>query len=154
MKVILIENVASLGKAGEVVQVSVGYGRNYLIPKKLALEASPANMLLLERQRETFLKKAGKEKGKAQDLALKIESFFFTLARPAGESNKLFGSVTTMDIQKLLSDNGIVVDRRKIILANPIKTLGSFLVPVKLHPEVTAHLKIGVEPVAADKAIS
>lgn len=154
MKVILIENVPSLGKAGEVVQVSVGYGRNYLIPKKLALEASPANMLLLESQRETFLKKAGKEKGKAQDLALKMENFSFTLARPAGESNKLFGSVTTMDIQKLLSDTGIVVDRRKIFLPNPIKTLGSFLVPVKLHPEVTAQLKIDVEPVAADKAIS
>jgi len=154
MKVILIETVPSLGKAGDIVQVAVGYGRNFLIPKKLALEATPANLQLLERQRESFLDKASKDKRKAQDLAVKIENLAFTLARPAGENEKLFGAVTSMDLQKLLNEQGIAVDRRKIQLPNPIKNLGSFSIPVKLHPEVTAQLKVNVTPAAADQAKS
>ena len=154
MKVILVETVLSLGKAGDIVQVAAGYGRNFLVPKKLALEATPANLKLLERQRESFLDKASKEKRNAQDLAAKIENLPFTMARPVGENEKLFGSVTSMDLQKILDQQGIAVDRRKIHLPNPIKTLGSFTIPIKLHPEVTAQLKVQVVPAAADQAKS
>lgn len=146
MKVILIENVASLGKAGDVVQVAVGYGRNFLIPKSLALEATPANIQHLERQRDAFLDKATKEKQKALDLAAKIEQLPCTLAHPAGDSEKLFGSITAMDLQKFLQEQGISLDRRKILLSSPIKTLGSFTVPLKLHPEVTTQMTVNVIP--------
>ncbi len=144
MKVILIENVPSLGKAGDTVQVAEGYGRNFLIPKKLALEASASNLRHLEQQRETFLSKATKEKQKASDLALRIEQLPCTMARPAGESEKIFGSVTSMDLQKFLLDQGIPLDRRTIVLPNPIKALGTYTIPLKLHPEVTAQLKVNV----------
>ncbi len=151
MKVILVETIPSLGKAGDIVQVTVGYGRNFLIPKKLALEASPANLKLLERQRESFLDRASKEKNKAQELASTIENLPFTMARPAGENEKLFGSVTSMDLQKFLAQQGIAVDRRKIHLPSPIKTLGSFTIPIKLHPEVTAQLQVQVVPAVGDE---
>ena len=146
MKVILIENVSSLGKVGDIVQVAAGYGRNFLIPRKMALEASPANLQQLERQRETFLQKATTEKDKAADLAARIDQLPCTLARPVGESEKLFGSVTTMDLQEFLQEQGISIDRRKILLPNPIKTLGNYTIPLKLHPEVTAQLKVSVVP--------
>jgi len=151
MKVILVETIPSLGKAGDIVQVAVGYGRNFLIPKKLALEASPANLKLLERQRESFLDRASKEKNQAQELASKIGTLPFTLARPAGENEKIFGSVTSMDLQKFLAQQGIAVDRRKIHLPSPIKTLGTFTIPIKLHPEVTAQLQVQVVPAAGDQ---
>ena len=155
MKVILIENVPSLGKPGDTLQVAEGYGRNFLIPKKLALEATAANLHRLEQQRETFLSKATKEKQKATDLALKIEQLPATLARPAGDSEKLFGSVTSMDIQKFLQEQGISLDRRKIVLPNPIKALGNYTIPLKLHPEVTAQLKVnvvGASPTSKERA--
>jgi len=146
MKIILIETVASLGKAGDVVQVAAGYGRNYLIPKKQALEATPTNIQLLERQKQLFLQKAGNEKQRALEMASQIDSLPCALSRPVGESEKLFGSVTTLDLQKLLAENGFSLDRRKIQLPAPIKTLGTFTVPIKLHPEVTAQLKVEVLP--------
>ncbi|MGD0623330.1 MAG: 50S ribosomal protein L9 [Thermodesulfobacteriota bacterium] len=146
MKIILMENVPSLGKAGDVVQVATGYARNFLIPKKLALEASSANIHGLDRQRESFLKKADHEKQTAADLAVKIETLSCTLGRQVGENEKLFGSVTTMDLQEFLSGQGLSLDRRKILLPSPIKSLGSFTVPVKLHPDITAHLKVNVVP--------
>ena len=148
MKVILIENVSSLGKAGDIVQVAEGYGRNFLIPKKLALEASPANLRRLEQQRELFLSKATSERQKAADLAARINELPCTLARPAGENEKLFGSVTTMDLQEFLEEQGISVDRRKIVLPSPIKALGSYTVPLKIHPDVTAQLKVQVVAVS------
>jgi large subunit ribosomal protein L9 len=144
MKVILLENVPSLGKAGDVVPVADGYGRNFLIPKKLALESSPSNLRRLEQQRETLLSKAAKEKEDAANLATKIEQLPCTLAKPAGENEKLFGSVTTLDLQKFLQEQGISLDRRKILLPNPIKSLGSYSVPLKLYPGVTAQLKVSV----------
>ena len=155
MKVILIENVPSLGKAGDLAQVAEGYGRNFLIPKKLALEATAANLRNLEQQKDSFLQKATKEKHKAAELAARIEQLPCTLARPAGESEKLFGSVTTLDLNKFLQEQGISIDRRKIHLPNPIKTLGSYTVALKLHPEVTAQLKVNVvaaSPAEKDKA--
>ena len=144
MKVILIENVPSLGKTGDIVQVAEGYGRNFLIPKKMALEATAVNLRHLDQQREVFLHKATKEKQSVSDLAAKIEELPCTLARPVGESEKLFGSVTSMDLQKFLQEKGISLDRRKILLPQPIKTLGSYSVPLKLHPEITAQLKVTV----------
>ncbi len=144
MKVILIEDLPSLGKAGDIVQVAEGYGRNFLIPKKSALEATPANLRRLEQQRESFLSKATKEKQKVAELAARIEALPCTLARPAGESEKLFGSVTAMDLQKFLEEQGISLDRRKIQLAGPIKAVGSYTVPIKLHPDVTAQMKVNV----------
>lgn len=151
MKVILIENVPSLGKAGDVVHVANGYARNFLIPKKLGLEASSANIHVLEGQRQSFLKKADYEKQKAADLAGKIETLSCTLARQVGENEKLFGSVTTMDLHEFLSDQGISLDRRKILLPNPIKSLGVFTVPVKLHSDITVHLKVNVVPATPEK---
>jgi large subunit ribosomal protein L9 len=155
MKVILIENVSSLGKAGDLAQVAEGYGRNFLIPKKLALEATAANLRHLEKQKDSFLQKATKEKHQAAELAARIEQLPCTLARPAGESEKLFGSVTTLDLNKFLQEQGISIDRRKIHLSNPIKTLGSYTVALKLHPEVTAQMKVNVvaaSPAEKDKA--
>jgi len=151
MKVILIENVPSLGKAGDLVQVANGYGRNFLIPKRLALEASSANMNVLQQQQRSFLKKAAGEKEKAAELAQQIENLSCTFTRQAGEQEKLFGSVTTMDIKEFLSGQGVSLDRRKILLPNPIKTLGSFTIPVKLHPDVTAQLKVNIVPATAEK---
>jgi large subunit ribosomal protein L9 len=150
MKVILIENVPSLGKAGDIVLVAEGYGRNFLIPKKVALEATPANLRHLDQQKETFLQRATKEKQTAEALAARIEQVSCTLSRPAGESEKLFGSVTTQDLQKYLQEQGISLDRRKIHMPSPIKTLGSYTVSLKLHPEVTAQMKVNV--VAASPA--
>lgn len=149
MEVILLENVPSLGKAGDIVQVAVGYGRNFLIPKKLAMEATPQNRRLWERQREVFLHKKSKELERAREEAQKIESISFTLRRTAGESEKLFGSVTSLDLQNVLQEHGILVDRKKILLPHPLKKLGSFSIPIKLHPEVTAQMNIQI---VADKA--
>jgi large subunit ribosomal protein L9 len=146
MKVILIQDVPSLGKAGDLVQVAPGFGRNYLIPKKQALEASPVNIHLLERQKQLFLQKAGNEKQRALALAAQIDSLPCTMPRPVGEGEKLFGSVTTLDLQKFLAEKGLSLDRRKIHLPAPIKTLGTFPVSIKLHPEVTAQLKVDVVP--------
>lgn len=149
MEVILLENVPSLGKAGDIVQVAVGYGRNFLIPKKLAMQATPQNIRLWEQRREVFLHKKSKEFEKAREEAQRIESTAFTLCRTAGERDKLFGSVTSLDLQKALQEKGIVVDRKKIILPHPLKKLGSFSIPIKLHPEVTAQMNIQIVP---DKA--
>ncbi len=130
MEVILLENVPSLGKAGDIVQVAVGYGRNFLIPKKLAMEATPQNIRLWEKQREVFRHKKSKELERAREEAQRIESLSFTLRRTAGESEKLFGSVTSLDLQKVLQEHGILVDRKKILLPHPPqKNWAHFLFP-------------------------
>jgi len=151
MKVILIEDVPPLGKAGEVVQVAPGYGRNFLIPKNLALGASSANLRLLERQRESLLKKADHERKSAADLARKIENLACTFTRQVGENEKLFGSVTRMDLQEFLSSQGIPLDRRRILLATPIKSTGRFTVPVKLPAEIVANLKVNILAAVGEK---
>jgi large subunit ribosomal protein L9 len=144
MEVILLENVPSLGKAGDIVQVAVGYGRNFLIPQKLAIEATPQNIRIWEQQREVFRHKKSKELERAREEAQRIESISFTIRRTAGESEKLFGSVTSLDLQKALQEQGIVVDRKKILLPHPLKKLGSYSIPIKLHPEVTAQMNIQI----------
>ncbi len=151
MKVILIENHPSLGKAGDIIQITNGFGRNFLIPKKLALEATSSNIHHLEHQRHSFFKKANQEKLHAEDLAAKIETLSCTLARAVGANEKLFGSVTSMDIQEFLATQGLALDRKKIHLPHPIKSLGIFSVPVKLHSEITVQLKVNVVPAEGEE---
>jgi len=144
MKVILIEDVDDLGRAGEILNVKDGYGRNYLIPKKKALPATPDNVRKMERVRRELEAARNKARADAERLAERIRSLSLTLPRKAGEGDKLFGSVTSMDIQRALKDEGIEVDRKRILLDEPIKSLGLFHVRVRLHQEVTAELKIWV----------
>jgi len=144
MQVILLEDVPSLGKAGEQVKVSDGYGRNYLIPKKKAILATQKSLKVLEHQKRQVQQRMGKTKKDAEKIAEQIGILSCTFAKTVGESGKLFGSVTSMEIESYLKENGIGVDRKKILLDEPIKNLGMFTVPIKLHPEVTAQLKIWV----------
>ena len=142
MQLILLENVPSLGKAGDLVKVSDGYGRNYLIPQKKALLATEKSLKVIEHQKRQVQQRMDKTKKDAEKMAQKIEKLSCTFAKTVGESGKVFGSVTSMDIENYLKENGMEVDRKKISLEEPIKNLGMFTVPIKLHPEVAAHLKV------------
>ena len=144
MKVILLEDVSSLGKAGDLVKVSEGYGRNYLIPQKKAILATEKSLKVIEHQKRLIQQRMEKTKKDAEKLGQQIEKLSCTFAKTVGESGKLFGSVTSMDIENYLKENGIKVDRKKIALEEPIKNLGMSNVPIKLHPEVTTHLKVWV----------
>jgi len=144
MQIILLENVSSLGKAGDMVKVSDGYGRNYLIPQKKAILATEKNLKVVEHQKRQIQQNLEKTKKDSEKLVQRIENLSCTFARSVGESGKLFGSVTSMDIESYLKENGIEVDRKKISLDEPIKNLGMYTVPIKLHPEVTTHLKVWV----------
>jgi large subunit ribosomal protein L9 len=144
MKVILISDDENLGKAGQIVNVKDGFARNYLIPKKGALPATPANLKKVEQMKKQMEAIQVKALTEAQNLAQRIESVSLTLPRQAGEQEKLFGSVTSMDIERALRDSGVEVDRRKIQLHEPIKILGVYDVPIKLHSEVTAQVKVRV----------
>jgi large subunit ribosomal protein L9 len=144
MQVILLEDVPALGKVGESVNVSEGYGRNYLIPQKKAILATEKGINILEHQRREVQQRMGKVKKDVEKVAEQIEKLSCTLAKTVGESGKLFGSVTSMEIESFLKENGIDVDRKKIQLEEPIKNLGMFTIPIKLHPELTAHLKVWV----------
>jgi large subunit ribosomal protein L9 len=144
MQVILLEDVPNLGKAGDLLKVSDGYGRNYLIPQKKAILATEKNLKVLEHQKRQVQHRMGRVKKDAGRVAQQIEELSCTFAKPVGESGKLFGSVTSMEIESYLKENGIEVDRKKILLEEPIKNLGMFTVPIKLHPELIAHLKVWV----------
>ena len=144
MQIILLEDVPSLGKAGDQVKVSEGYGRNYLIPKKKAILATEKSLKAIEHQKREVQQRMGKAKKDAERFAQQIEALSCTFAKPVGESGKLFGSVTSMEIEEYLKENGVDLERKKILLEEPIKNLGMFTVPIKLHPEVTAHLKVWV----------
>jgi large subunit ribosomal protein L9 len=144
MQVILLEDVPSLGKAGDQVKVSDGYGRNYLVPQKKAILATEKSLKALEHQKRLVQQRMGKTKKDAERMAQQIETLSCTFAKAVGESGKLFGSVTSMEIESYLKENGITVDRKKILLEEPLKNLGMFTVPIKLHPEVTAQLKVWV----------
>jgi len=152
MEVILLENVDKLGSRGQVVKVADGYGRNYLMPKKLAIAATPQNRKLIEQQRIRFLKLEAKEKGDAQDLATLLQGVSVTLTRKSGEKGTLFGSVTAIDIAERLAAQGYNIDKRKISLDSPLKILGEYDVPIKLHRDVTAVVKVFVEGEAETKA--
>jgi len=144
MEIILLEDIPPLGKVGDLVKVSDGYGRNYLIPNKLAIKATPKNKKQLEHEKRFAQDKTDKVKRDAEKLAKSVEEFSCTITKPVGESGKLFGSVTTKDIEEQLIENGFTIDRKKIELEEPIKNLGVYTIPIKLHPEVTANLKLWV----------
>lgn len=145
MEVILKEDVPQLGHRGDVVKVAEGYGRNYLLPKKLAIEATAANKAVIEQMKAASLRRSAKEKDQAQQLAKQFESVTLTFTRRAGEHDQLFGSVTTSEIADALAKKGLEIDRRRIELEQPVKTLGEFQVPIRLHREVIVRVKATVE---------
>jgi len=144
MKVILKEDVANLGHMGDVVEVSPGYARNFLVPKKKAFEATAKNLKAIEHQKKLLADQLKREKKEAEALAARINESSITIPVQVGEGEKLFGSVTNKDIAEALVKEGIEVDKHRILLEKPIKELGIFTVPVKLHPEVTANLKVWI----------
>ncbi len=144
MKVVLLEDIPKLGKMGDLIQTKDGYARNYLLPKKIAVPANPQNLKTLEHQKTLLQQKQNRIKRDAEKLAQKIEKISCTISKPAGEEDKLFGAVTSLDIEESLNEEGLKIDRKKILLEEPIKSLGIYKVPIKLHPEVTAHIKIWV----------
>ncbi|MBW2146718.1 MAG: 50S ribosomal protein L9 [Deltaproteobacteria bacterium] len=144
MKVILTEDVPFLGEAGQTVDVARGYARNYLFPRKLALEATSRNLKELGHRKRHLLTKIERSRRDAETLAEKIGTVSISFSRAAGESEKLFGSVTSMDIQEALSNLGIEIERKKIVLPEPIKQLGDFAVPIKLQSSVMAEVRISV----------
>jgi len=145
MQIILQEDVEKLGTRGEIVTVAAGYARNYLLPRKLALPASGGNMKRLEKIRTVLAKKTASERDVAQKQAETLNGVVLTLTRKAGENDQLFGSVTSADLAEALAAQGHEVDKRKIQLAEPIKVLGEYEAPVKLHREVTAQIKVVVK---------
>ncbi len=144
MKVILKEDVDNLGKSGDMLVVANGYARNYLLPRGLADQASTKNVKVLEHQKKLIQAGQAKRKQESQDLATRLEAVSCTIARKVGEEEKLYGSVTSRDIAASLKDEGIVIERKHILLDEPIRDLGVFNVPVKLHPEVTGTIKVWV----------
>ena len=144
MKIILLDDVANVGRRGEVRDVSDGYARNYLIPQKLAVTATPGNLRNLEHIQRQQESKAARIQADAESLRQRIEALTFEERRQASEEGKLFGSVTSQHIAEFLDRSGIPVERRRIALDEPIKTLGEHAVPVRLHAGVTAQLKVAV----------
>ena len=150
MEVILKEDVAKLGSRGDVVKVAEGYGRNFLLPHKLAIEASAGNKKVIEQMRAAALRRSAKEKAQAEELSKQFDGLSILLQRRSGEHDQLFGSVTSGDIADSLERKGFNIDRRKIQLHEPLKTLGEFTIPIKLHRDVTAHLKVVIEKEAPE----
>ena len=144
MKIILLDDVSKVGRRGEVREVSDGYARNFLIPKKLALSATAGNLKNLEHIKTQQDAKADRAKADAESLRSRVEALVYEERRQASEEGKLFGSVTSQDIADFLARHGLKIDRRRITLDEPIKTLGEFSVSMRLHPEVTAQLRVTV----------
>ena len=163
MEVILKEDVNKLGHRGDVVKVAEGYGRNYLIPHKLAIEATAGNKAVIEQMKASAVRKSAAEKGSAEALGQQLSAVALEFTRKSGEKEQLFGSVTSSDIAHALEAKGFTIDRRKIQLDEPLKTVGEFKVPVKLHKDVTVPVKVTVAkeaaatetvPVAAEESAS
>ena len=152
MKVILKEDVNGLGVMGNVVNVADGYGRNYLIPRDLAVEANPKNIKNFEHQKKIIQASAQKVRKSADDLAAKLSALTLSFEVQAGEEDKLFGSVTSKDIAEAIEKQGIVIDRKKIVLDEAIKRLGSYDVTIKLQQDVTATVKVVVGKAASAEA--
>ena len=150
MEVILKEDVAKLGSRGDVVKVAEGYGRNYLLPRKLALEATQANRAVIEQMKAAAQRRSVRDKADAEGLAQQMKELTLTFRRKVGEQEHLFGSVTSGDVAEALEAKGFNVDRRKVHLDEPIKALGEFSVAVRLHKEVTASVKVVVEKEAEE----
>jgi large subunit ribosomal protein L9 len=146
MEVILRDNIENLGRRGEVVKVADGYARNYLLPRKLALPATPANMKVVERQRRIAEAHEASERADAESIAVRLTQAECIIARRVGEHDTLYGSVTAADIAECLAGKGFVVDKRRIQVEEPLKQLGEFTVPIKLHRDVVAQLRVRVTP--------
>jgi large subunit ribosomal protein L9 len=144
MQLILNEEVPNLGGPGDVVKVRAGYARNYLLPRKLAVEANPKNLRAFEHQKGLAMLKREALKNKARGLKEKLDALSVTVSARAGEEGKLFGSVTNIDVERALRERGIDIDRRKILLVEPIKQLGDYTIQVRLEAEVEAGLKLSV----------
>lgn len=144
MKVILLTDIPNLGKSGDIVEVKDGYARNFLIPKKLTLLATPQNVQLAQRKKEQELKKEKAEKEKMKRLAEQISKISCTISARAGEEDKLFGEITNKNIAESLAAEGLEIDKKKIKIEQPIRKLGVYNVQVKLHPEVIADLRVWV----------
>ncbi len=154
MEVILKEDVANLGNRGDVVKVADGYGRNFLLPRKLALQATLANKAVIEQMKSASARRTASEKAVAEALVAKLEPIELSFTRKSGEAGHLFGSVTSADVAAALDAKGIEVDRRKIQLPEPLKSVGDFTVAIKLHREVTAHVKVKVLAEATEEAVA
>ncbi len=144
MEVILRQHVDNLGERGQIVKVADGYARNYLLPRKLALPATDGNRKHVERERRIMETRESEEKGQAEAIAERLAAVDISIARRVGDTDQLYGSVTAADIADFLKSKGYEIDRRKLVLADPIKTIGEHNVPLKLHREVTVPLKVKV----------
>jgi large subunit ribosomal protein L9 len=145
MEVILREDISSLGHRGDVVKVADGYGRNYLLPKNLAMEATAANKAVIEQMKASAVRRSAKEKAEAEQLVVQLNAVALVFERKVGEGDHLFGSVTSGDIAQGLATKGFNIDRRKVQLDEPLKSTGEFHIPVKLHRDVTAHVSVTVK---------
>ena len=148
MEVILREDIEKLGNRGQVVKVAAGYARNFLLPQRKAVAATEGNKKIVEQERQSYLKREAKVEGDAKDLAKLMAGVELTISQKAGENDQLFGSVTSGDIADALEKKSFHIDKRKIQVHEPLKTIGEFTIPIKLHKDVTTHLKvvIGKEP--------
>src|SRR5436190_14983255 len=144
MEVILREDIEKLGHRGEVVKVAPGYARNFLLPKKLAVAATASNKKIVEQERDAYLRREAKAKNEAEDLGRMLSNVVVTISQRAGEEGHLFGSVTAKDIADGLERQNYTIDRRKIQLEDPIKNVGEYKVPVRLHRDVTAEITVNV----------
>lgn len=144
MEVILKEDIANLGNRGDVVKVADGYGRNFLLPRKLALQANETNKAVIEQMKASAARRAATEKAQAEQQVAKLEPVALSFTRKAGNEGHLFGSVTSADIAAALASQGFEIDRRKIQLSEPLKSVGEFVVPIRLYREVTARVKVKV----------
>jgi large subunit ribosomal protein L9 len=144
MEVILRQDVEKLGSRGQMVKVASGYARNFLLPNKIAVAATDANRKIVEQERQAHVRKEAKQKGEAEDLAKLVNGVTLTIVQKAGENDQLFGSVTSKDIVEALAAQNFEIDRRKIHLDEPIKQLGDYKIPVRLHKDVTAEIEVHV----------
>ena len=144
MEVILRQDVEKLGSRGQVVKVASGYARNFLLPNKIAVPATDANRKIVEQERQAHVRKEAKQKGEAEDLAKLVNGVSLTIVQKAGENDQLFGSVTSKDIAEGLAAQNFEIDRRKIQMDEPIKQLGDYKIPVRLHKDVTAEIAVHV----------
>ena len=155
MEVILKEDVAKLGSRGDVIKVAEGYGRNFLLPKKLAIEATPANRAVIEQMKAASVRRQAREKGDAESLGKQLAGVELGFTRKSGEHDQLFGSVTSADIARELEHKGFSIDRRKIQLDEPLKAIGDFNVPIKLHKDVVVPVKVTIQKEAgASEAVA
>jgi len=144
MKIILKQPVENLGDTGEIVEVKAGYARNYLLPRSVALQATPQNLNVYEQEKKRLAMKQSKDKNEAQQLADKLQTVSLTATVAVGEEDKVFGSVTSQHVAELIKAKGFDIDRRKIHMEEPIKALGVYEIPIKLHSEVEAKVKVWV----------